>query len=391
MDEIDLTAYENDRYNRLKQIEWWDQKKLFDAKVMVVGCGALGNEVIKNLALLGVGSIVLVDFDVVETSNLTRSVLFRAKDRGQNKAEIAARMLKDINSDVRVCSLSKNINWEIGLGLYRRIDIILGCLDNREARLTVNRACWRTQKPWIDGGLQELMGSVKVFRPPYGACYECTFSQVDYELINENYSCAMQKNDVQEAVVPTTPTSASIIGAMQVQEMLKIIHEYKPSNVKSGYGYFYNGSTNLIDAISFKKSKSCQSHDYFENIIELPVGVWTHSISDLFEIIKTLLGENIILDLEMEIVISLDCSYCGHSQPVLKPLLSVPHSLMRCTSCGELNIPILTHQITGEESFLNLKLGEIGIPPLHIMVVRQKDTINFVELSADVNTVLNFH
>ena len=85
----DLIIDDDDRYSRLRLIPWWRQEKLAAAKVLVVGAGALGNEVLKNLALLGVGTTYVIDLDNVEPSNLSRSVLFRAEDGGQPKAEVA--------------------------------------------------------------------------------------------------------------------------------------------------------------------------------------------------------------------------------------------------------------------------------------------------------------
>ena len=81
---------DDDRYSRLRLIAWWDQERLARAKILVVGAGALGNEVLKNLALLGIGTTYVVDFDTIEPSNLARSVLFRVADRGRSKAEVAA-------------------------------------------------------------------------------------------------------------------------------------------------------------------------------------------------------------------------------------------------------------------------------------------------------------
>ena len=84
-------APSDDRFDRFRQIAWWDQGRLSRAKVLVVGAGALGNEIIKNLALLGIGNVLIADFDRVEHSNLSRSVLFREADNGASKAEVAAR------------------------------------------------------------------------------------------------------------------------------------------------------------------------------------------------------------------------------------------------------------------------------------------------------------
>src|SRR3954466_16094824 len=92
----DDPAERDDRFHRFKLIGWWDQAKLARAKVVVIGAGALGNEIIKNLALLGVGNIFIADKDRIENSNLSRSVLYRESDTGRFKAEVAAASAKDI-------------------------------------------------------------------------------------------------------------------------------------------------------------------------------------------------------------------------------------------------------------------------------------------------------
>src|SRR3977135_3033483 len=87
----DTEAERDDRFHRFKLISWWDQDRLKNAKVLVIGAGALGNELLKNLSLLGIGNVVVADMDRIENSNLSRSVLYRAKDNGQLKATAAAR------------------------------------------------------------------------------------------------------------------------------------------------------------------------------------------------------------------------------------------------------------------------------------------------------------
>ena len=119
----------------------------------MVGAGALGNEVIKNLVLMGIGHIYIIDFDTIEAANLSRSPLFRESDSGREKAEVAAARAKELNPDVHIQYLHGDVTTDLGLGVFRRMDVIVGCLDNREARLAVNRFAYWMDKPWVDGAI----------------------------------------------------------------------------------------------------------------------------------------------------------------------------------------------------------------------------------------------
>ncbi|MBP6805800.1 MAG: ThiF family adenylyltransferase, partial [Chloroflexi bacterium] len=208
---IVITDPDADRYHTFSYISWWQQEVVRNARVLVVGAGALGNEVLKNLALMGIGNLMIADFDTIEDSNLSRSVLFRAKDNGRRKVDAAAEAVKELNPDVNVLTWHGDINFELGMGVFRHVDVIIGCLDNREARLSINRMSWAIGKPWVDGAIEELMGIVRVFWPGEGACYECTLTDMDYQLIGLRYSCPLlARQNLLKGKVPTTPTSASI-------------------------------------------------------------------------------------------------------------------------------------------------------------------------------------
>jgi molybdopterin/thiamine biosynthesis adenylyltransferase/DNA-binding transcriptional regulator YhcF (GntR family) len=212
---------QKDRLGTFDFISWWEREKVQEAKVLVVGAGALGNEVIKNLALMGVGHIFIIDFDNIEAANLSRSVLFRETDNRRSKAEVVAARAKAINPQIHVQYLNADVTTGLGLGIIRRMDAIIGCLDNREARLAVNRFCYWMDKPWVDGAIQELLGLMRVFVPGQGACYECTLTEQALRDLSLRYSCQLlARQNVLLGKVPTTPTIASIIGGMQSQEAL---------------------------------------------------------------------------------------------------------------------------------------------------------------------------
>jgi adenylyltransferase/sulfurtransferase len=207
---------EEGRFHRQQQIEWWDQELLAQAKVLVIGAGALGNEVLKNLALVGVGSVLVADMDQIEHSNLSRSVLFRETDIGRNKAEVAAQRATQIYPAMRAQPFVGNIVYDLGAGVFHWADITIGALDNREARVAVNRTCMRVGRPWIDGAIERLDGVVRQFRPGDGACYECTMNDTDWQMLEARRSCALLNLEEMEAGrTPTTATPSSIVAGFQ--------------------------------------------------------------------------------------------------------------------------------------------------------------------------------
>lgn len=195
--------------------------------VMVVGCGALGNEVLKNLVLMGVRHLVIVDFDLVEQGNLTRSVLYRRSDVGERKVDAARRALLDINPEVDVKTIFGDVAYDVGLGLVQRMDIVIGCVDSRWARYCIQRLCHRAGKTWVDGGILDLMGSVKVFRPGQ-ACYACSLGSEALADMRRRMPCAgvIRRREAAGHAV-TTPIAASVIGAVQAQEALLQIEREK--------------------------------------------------------------------------------------------------------------------------------------------------------------------
>jgi len=355
-----------DRYSRLRLIPWWDQEKLRNTKVMVVGAGALGNEILKNLALLGFGQILVVDMDDIENSNLSRSVLYREENEGQSKAEISAKSIKAINPDCKVQWLKANVVYDLGIGAFRWADLVFGGLDNREARLAI------------------MFGTVKVFIPPDTACYECTMNESDYQLLNLRRSCALlTRKDMVEGKVPTTPTIASIIAGIQVQEALKLIHSRKELPTLSGKGLFFNGLTHDSYIINYDRKEECLSHVFYENILEMSLSVHSNTLRDLLLLVRSKLGSDAIVELEKEMVYSLHCKNCNAKKPFYKLMGKITEEEAYCDRCKQICIPEMTHTIKGDETFLDYTLELLGIPEMEILIGRNGlNTIN-IEMTGD--------
>lgn len=362
---------EEDRYSRLKLITWWDQEKLRNSKVMVVGAGAIGNELVKNLALLGVGHILILDMDKIELSNLARSVLFRAEDRGKYKCEVAAQRAMEINPDIKAVGLVANVVSDIGLGLFKEMDVVLGGLDNREARLHINQCCWKVNVPWIDGAIEVLHGIARVFIPPHSACYECTMSELDYELINKRKSCALlTKSDLMEGKVPTTSTTSSVIAGIQVQEAIKLIHNRADLPTLKGQGFQFNGLTHDSYLVNYQRKEDCLSHDTFENIVSLDQSVKDTAIKDMIDIVRRDLGVDAVIDLGHEVVLELQCSKCKTTEKIFRPISRINTHVAECPNCKEVRTPLMCHSISGSEEFIDKKMSEIGTPIYDIVTGR---------------------
>lgn len=385
---IHIPNLQKDRLGTFEFISWWERERVKAAKVMVVGAGALGNEVIKNLALMGIGNLFILDFDKIEAANLSRSVLFRESDAGRKKAEVAAARAKALNPDVHVQYLHGDVTTQVGLGLIRRMDVVIGCLDNREARLAVNRFCYWMNKPWVDGAIQELLGLARVFVPGQGACFECTLTEMARRDLSLRYSCPLlARENILLGKVPTTPTIASIIGAIQAQEALKLLHNLP---VEPGKVIHFNGMTNELHTTAYSPRDDCESHWTYGQVTELPARAERTTIGDLTRIARADLGPDAVVELDQELVISLTCPRDKTVEPVLKPLSEVSFEAGHCPICGILRETELTHVLTGNEPFLHRTLANIGIPPLHILRAHNSQEYRFYELSGDLSDTLHF-
>jgi len=377
-----------DRLGTFEFISWWEREKVQAARVMVVGAGALGNEVIKNLSLMGIGHLFIVDFDSIEAANLSRSVLFREADNQRSKAEIAAARAKQLNPQVKVQYLDGDVTSALGLGIIRRMDVVIGCLDNREARLAINRFCYWMGKPWVDGAIQELLGLMRVFVPGEGACYECTLTEDAIRDLSLRYSCPLlARQNILLGKVPTTPTIAAIIGGMQSQEALKLINGL---TVEPGKVVHYNGLTNEMHTTAYLPKEDCESHWIYGEITELPLRAERATLTDLLKIIRADLGEGVVLELDQELIISLECPVCHTVTPILKPLSQVSFEEGHCPECGTLRETSLTHEINGSETFLHHTLANLGIPPLQILRAHNQSEYRFYELTGDLPDALHF-
>jgi adenylyltransferase/sulfurtransferase len=344
---------------------------LRSAKVLVVGAGALGNEIVKNLALLGVGTIVVVDLDVVENSNLARCVLFREEDQGKPKASLVCARAEELNPDVRAVAVFGDVRT-LGLGAFLDADVVLGGLDNREARLFLNEACWKTTTPWVDGAIEGLKGVMRVFLPPDSACYESTLSDDEHEMMARRKSCTLlSREELETGKVPTTATSASVIAGLQVQEAVKLLHRDRLDEqfVQGGRGFMFNGMTHDSYVVTYATREDAMTRETLDlTTLEEVSGMPT--FGQLVSLTERSLGaRDAHIELQQEVIRSFACSVCDRSESVNMPASAVTSGAALCPTCGKERRLDLLHRISGADmALLELTLSDLGLPESDIVV-----------------------
>jgi len=233
----------NERYSRhliLREIGEEGQRKISLSSVLVVGCGGTGTAVCDMLARAGVGSITIIDGDVIDATNLQRQTLFTEKDVGRPKAVAAEGALKAINSDVAVKGVADVLGAANAEKFVESMDLVMDCTDNIRTRLILNDACVKHGKPWIYNGAISTYGMVAAFVPG-GACFRCLFPNAR----ETGETCAT------EGVLNTLP---GIIAHIGTTEALKILTGQKPSESLA----VYDAWSQDFQKIALKKRKNCE-------------------------------------------------------------------------------------------------------------------------------------
>lgn len=375
-----------DRFARFRLIGWWDQGRLEGARILVLGAGALGNEILKDLALLGVGRVLVADMDRVERSNLSRSILFREADEGRPKAEAAVARMREVHPGVRARPFVGNAVTGLGLGAYAWADAVLGGLDNREARLHANRACWLLGRPFVDGAIEALAGVARVFRGPEGACYECTMGEADWRLVQERRSCALLGRDaIPERHVPTTPTSAAVVAGIQCQEAVKHLHGLPTLR---GEGFVFDGTAHESYRVAYTASPSCAAHEVFDGVEAIPARAAALTVDGALAEARRRFGAGAAIELPGDLVTEFRCGPCGSTRPVLRRLEALRERDSLCPRCGAPSAPEILTALDGGGGLGGRTLSDVGVPPYDVLKVRAGERLGGLLLAGDAAEVL---
>lgn len=313
-----------------------DVSRLREATVVICGVGALGNEVAKNLAMSCLGRIILVDRDVIEDHNLTRSVFFSMGDRrevlsgGRSKVAWVAEQVARIDPDVEVLYFHGDIA-DLGGELFRGASVAFSCFDAVLPRFVLNARCARAGVPVVDGGLGShyetcCAGTVQTIDPSTGPCYACRLdprrrAQAEEMIRGTDRGC-LENTRLAEAMggVPTTVMMAAIVGGLQVLEGMKLI---------CGTGRFAGSKNNtmffdlgLSDAVRFDLQESAHRADcdYHWQVPKdalhpLPGRADELTLDALYDTVRDRFGPDASIDLPHTIWPDALCSQCLEPMP----------------------------------------------------------------------------
>ncbi len=325
------------RYLRHTLIDWFSQDEVARAKVAVIGAGAVGNEVLKCLALLGAGQIDIYDFDRIEVHNLTRSVLFRETDIGKNKAACAAERLRDLDPNIEVRAFPGDFWRTLDLAAFGDYSAVICCVDNFEARIRLNLLCKLWGVNLINTGIDSRYAVVDTFpfaRERDASCYECTLPASVYQRMSQRYSCGgLKKAAFIEKRIPTTVITASLAGSLAASQALRL---GAPAHMGSRR-VFADSIAGTSSASGLPARADCPVCARFKGPVQISRARAAFT-AELVSVTRSNAPETAEMTLPEPVIVSYHCKSCGQGEGQDKPLLwrAADHDagLANCKSCA---------------------------------------------------------
>lgn len=377
------------------------------AKILVIGVGAGGNEVLKNLLLMGFGNFTIIDFDTVEDSNLSRTTLFRKEDIGKSKALTAAERLKELSlhDNPNIVGLHGNLLTDFGKGLFIEHDIVISCVDTQKCRAFINDWCVRTKTPFFEMGFQRFDVNVSFFAPvgqlrqkngeiidkmpskdgefptfigEFPVCLREEIGFGDFDVVRNSCS-GFKVQDKELAKIPTIQVAASMAGTLIATEVIKFLSGIDSIRNKI---LFFSGLSYETLPVGYRRHQKCTIHDEHIPIetIQIPRNV---SIGEVLNIVEDKYGCTAMMYLPDSYVIEGTCHGCGKIIQYNKRNSEIYDQERWCEDCRkmakdssaglELNFPNHLKKVqqeislSTEQEFLNLTLKQVGVPDNDIL------------------------
>lgn len=353
------------KYTRQEQISGWRQNKLSNATVIVVGVGALGNEVARIIALSGVGKLILCDNDKIELSNLNRCGLFREADIGSLKVDVASHRLQQLSPKIKLDPRPYPLIHGIGLAELRDADLVISCLDTRAARLQLAGRCNLVNTPYLDGATYAWGGEIRPFlQPETGACYGCSLDTEARSQADMPWSCQDTSPELpQDATAGSSILIASWMSILATRFLMELPVQQALISVDTEQG--------TTKKITLQRDENCLLHTPINSVTKITL----NNTDTILSLKKALAPHDIPLVWEAV----QNKLYCTQCQFKLKEWALPSYKL--CPDCGVELQPDTTLELLNAPDDLTLK--QLGIAPREILAVRGDKGIYWIELSGD--------
>jgi adenylyltransferase/sulfurtransferase len=359
--------------------------RIRQTRVLVVGAGAGGNEVLRNLALMGFGHFTIVDFDPIESSNLSRTTLFSKEHVGKSKSEIAAEVINKLSLHEKPHITSYNLRiQDLGKQVFLDNDMVISCVDTNDARAYLNEWCVRLRKPFLEMGFEKFVIQVCFF-PNAARGDACLREVIGYgEFSGQRQSCSRLKMaDTELQHIPTIQVSSALAGAFVATEVIL----YLQGRSRIGNKILqYSAEHHRCAVFDVPQSKQCLLHqDGDQALVEAGLDS-SATVRSLLERMKEVTGEECILRLPDEFIFTMECEGCGQELLIGRFKADVYDKERWCADClaaGKYEEVAVSSNWTmiREMNLLNQKHAEFLGHRLADFAVKPKDLVRVDSLN----------
>lgn len=347
-----------DRYSRQRIIPGWSQVHIAGATAVVVGVGALGNEAAKNLALAGLGRLILCDPNTVSVSNLSRTVLFTADDLDRPKAVAAAEALRRLVPNIEVDARVADLGAGVGLGEIADADVVLSCVDTIRARMRILGRSSLTDAALVDGGTHPYGGEIRIRLTPDEPCYGCSLSAHERGVGDLPWSCfGAGPGGHQPASIATSAMIASWMSLAALQIILGAAPSYRLLRI--------NAVSGRTAPVSIERDPECPHHRPLpEPTLAVPVSN-RDRVADLLAV----LGPDEEPFTWERFSLGWRCAGCGYYPEHVRPRggIDADTAVLSCENCGALVRARFTQRLRDAEP--ECRLSDLGVAPQDIVPV----------------------